>query len=91
MSTVTFKQKTVSIQEVLRAMRDFDAQYMDTNDYDSWLEKGTYKYAVQHDGKLYPCKYILSLATGVPTSGFSGGEQTNRVFRRLGFRVIDKL
>lgn len=90
MGMVTFKQKIVSIGKIFRVMRDFDAQYSYTNDYDSWLEKGNYKYAVQHDGKLYPCKYILSLATGVPTSEFSGGEQTNRVFRRLGFSVIDK-
>ena len=90
MSTVIFKRRTVSTQEILRAMSHFDAEYRDTNDYDSWLEKKTYKYAVQHEGNLYPCKHVLSLATGIPTSEFSGGGQTNSVFRGLGFSVIDK-
>lgn len=89
MSTI-FKGVTVTAQDILAAMRDFDAQYSDTNDYESWLDKETYKYAVQYGNKLYPCKHILSRATGIDTSEFRGGEQTNRVFRELDFRVIQK-
>ena len=89
-STTVFQQKTVSAQEILRALEDFEAQYADTNDYDSWLDKRIYKYAVQYADRLYPCKYILSQATGIHTSEFGGGEQTNRVFRDLGFNVINK-
>lgn len=89
MNTI-FKGVTVTAEAVLAAIQDFDAQYPDTNDYDSWLDKGTYKYAIQHGDKLYPCKHILNQATGIDTSEFNGGEQTNRVFRELGFRVIQK-
>jgi len=32
----------------------------------------------------------LSQATGIDILEFSGGEQTNSVFRKLGFRVVDK-
>ena len=71
-------------------MRDFDSQYPDTNEYDSWLDKGNYKYAVEYNAKLYPCKHILSRATGIDTSEFRGGRRTNRVFRQLDFHVIDK-
>jgi len=88
--SVIFKGVSVTAQDILAAMSDFDSQYPDTNDYDSWLDKETYKYAVRHNSKLYPCKRILSQATAIDTSEFSGGERTNNVFRKLGFRVIDK-
>lgn len=89
MDTV-FKSVTITAKDILTALSDFDAQYPDANEYDSWLEKDMYKYAIQYREKLYPCKYILSQATGIDTSEFSGGEQTNSVFRNLGFHVIDK-
>jgi 5-methylcytosine-specific restriction protein A len=88
--SVIFKGASITAQDILAAMSDFDSQYPDTNDYDSWLDKETYKYAVRHNNKLYPCKHILSQATGIGTSGFSGGKQTNNVFRKLGFHIIDK-
>ncbi|MBK9940510.1 MAG: hypothetical protein IPP13_02655 [Kouleothrix sp.] len=85
-----FKTSTVTTQDILTALSHFNAEYADTNAYDSWLEKASYKFAIKYDGKLYPCKYILSQATGIDTSEFSGGNQTNSVFRRLGFQVIEK-
>jgi hypothetical protein len=88
--SVIFKGISITAQDILTAMSKFDSQYPDTNDYDSWLHKETYKYAIRHNGKLYPCKHILSQATGIDTSEFNGGEQTNSVFRKLGFRDITK-
>ena len=90
MTTTTFKRTNITDQDILRTLKNFDTRYTNTNDYDSWLDKETYKYAVLYADRLYPCKYILSQAAGIPTSEFSGGEQTNRVFRDLGFTVIDK-
>ena len=86
----TFKGTTITTQDVLAAIGHFDAQYPDANAYDSWLEKAVYKFALDHNGKLYPCKYILSQASGIDTTEFSGGPQTNRVFQRLGFHIITK-
>ncbi|MFH1084377.1 MAG: hypothetical protein V1772_01255 [Chloroflexota bacterium] len=85
-----FRGVPVTACDILAAMTAFDAQYSDTNDYDAWLDKETYRYAVRHGDRLYPCKRILSLATGFATSEFGGGDQTNRVFRQLGFPVIGK-
>ena len=87
---VIFKGVSVTAQAILTAMSVFDTKYPSTNNYDSWLDNKKYKYAVQHNRKLYPCKRILSQATAIDTSEFSGGEQTNRVFQKLRFRVIDK-
>jgi hypothetical protein len=87
---VIFRGETVTRQQVLNALRHFDRDYPDTNMYDRWLEKDSYKYAVRYGGKLYPCKYILSLARGIENTDFPGGEHTNSRFRKLGFEVIDK-
>lgn len=77
-------------EQVLDVLREFREQYQDTNSYDDWLNKDGYKYAIDHEGYLYPPKHILSQVTGISTKLFSGGEQTNRVFTQLGFTVINK-
>jgi len=91
MSSVAFRGISISRQDVLRALVEFDAVYGDdTNAYDGWLDKGVYRYALEVGGRLYPPKHILSVVSGIPTTDFSGGEQTNRVFRQLGFEVREK-
>jgi hypothetical protein len=91
MSSVMFRGVAVSREDVLRALVEFDATYgHDSNAYDGWLDKAVYCYALHLGGRLYPPKHILSVVTGMPTTDFGGGEQTNRVFRQLGFEVRDK-
>ena len=85
---VQFQGQTVSRGRVLSVMREFGRQFPDTNLYDHWLEDGRYTYALAYQGRLYPCKYIASLAAGIPNSGYSGGDQTNAVVLGLGFRVV---
>lgn len=90
MNGVKFLGRRVTRQNVIDALRHFDSQYPNTNDYKSWLDDRRYRYALIYGDKLYPCKHILSLASGFDLGRFTGGEQTNKVFRRLGFEVIDK-
>ena len=90
MDSVTLLGRAMTREQVLAALSDFDAAYADTNDYDRWLDKRTYKYALRYAGRLYPCKYILSVASGFDLTEFGGGQQTNSKLRRLGFEVIDK-
>ena len=85
-----FKNQVVTRQQILDAMQDFDAQHPNSGDFDNWLQKKNYIYKVRNAGYVYPPKHILSMATGIPTTEFSGGEQTNRVFRQLGFEVKEK-
>ena len=55
MPQTIFKGVTVSDQQILQAMKAFDAQWPhDSNEYDSWLEKKSYKYAVRRGRRLYP-------------------------------------
>ena len=86
----TFLGKTTTKHQVQDALHEFARQYADPDSVDNWLQKETYKYAIRFEGRLYPPKYILSVVTGIPTADFGGGEQTNRVFRVLGFDIVDK-
>ena len=90
MKQIAFKGGLVTRGDILRAMREFDRSYPDRNLYDRWLEKANYKYAVSEGGKHYPPKHILSQSTGVGIREFSGGYETNTIFRQLGFEIIDK-
>lgn len=88
--TTTFRNIPLTRADILAALRDFDSQYPTTNDYDNWLDKDTYKYALIHNDKRYPPKYILSAVTGIPTTEFTGGQETNRVFHALKFDIENK-
>jgi len=59
MNFVTFLGREITRQQVIDAFNHFDSQYPDTNSYDSWINKRTYKYAIRYNSKLYPCKFIL--------------------------------
>jgi endonuclease III len=89
MST-TFKGVLIKREAVIRAMDYFDKCYPSTNQYANWLDNTAFKYAIRYRGRLYPPKNILSEVSSFPTTDFSGGEQTNRVFRQLGFEIGNK-
>lgn len=85
----SFRGRIVTRQDVIGAMRDFDRNYAGTEEYTSWLTHKSRKYLVWYNGLQYPPKHILSLVTGIGIAEFSGGEQTNRVFTDLGFKVVE--
>jgi len=90
MDVYKFKGKRITREAILRAMRDYDQQYRHPNDYNKWLEKKNYKFAIQEKGRIYPPKHILSQVSGISVLDFNGGEQTNSVFRSLGFLIMNK-
>ncbi|MGO9340099.1 MAG: HNH endonuclease [Terracidiphilus sp.] len=76
---------------LISAMRAFNRDLRDTEHWLGWEDNKTHKYAIDHDGKHYPVKQILSMATGVPVSDFSGGVgpgNANSVVKRADLRVI---
>lgn len=77
-------------QDILKAIDKYDVDFPN-NDYDHWLGKHIYKYALEYKGRLYPPKYIMSLVIGIPTTRFYGGkDKVNRCFERQGFNIIPK-
>jgi SpoVK/Ycf46/Vps4 family AAA+-type ATPase len=85
-----YKGIKITRETILKELADFDAQYKNTNDYDAWLNKDTYKYALIYSGRKYPHKYILSRVSGVNTSEMLGGLPVAEIFTKLGFTVEEK-
>jgi len=76
---------------ILAALDRFNSELCDTPDRAAWEQNKSYRYALVHEGARYPVKEIISLATGIPVSKFSGGEssqQANAYLRQLGFTVM---
>ena len=79
---------SVPREAILTAMENFDADVRATGGWSHWQRNAAHKHALRHADVLYPPKKIVSLATGVPVSSFSGGPGTNDYLRALGFEVI---
>jgi Endonuclease NucS C-terminal domain len=81
MKETTFKGVKLTDERILAEMRRFDAEFRDK--FTAW---GVW--AIERDGKYYPPKKLLSMATGIDVDEFNGGEATNSKFRELGFTVV---
>lgn len=69
-------------------LRRFDANLREQQDWSKWQTSAAQKYALVHEGLRYPPKKIISLATGVPVSKFSGGRQSNEYLKNRGFEIV---
>jgi hypothetical protein len=73
--------------QIRDAARAFDQACRDTGEWDAWEDNAAHKFALVLDGRRYPVKKVLSLASGVPVSSFSGGQESNRFLAARGFVV----
>lgn len=78
----------VERSSILAALNKFDEELRNTSEWAGWENKKTQRHAIDFEGKLYPPKKIISLATGRPVSAFSGGPQSNNYLRALNFKII---
>jgi hypothetical protein len=62
-------------------MERFDSELRDTADWADWEENRADRYAIEHDERRYPVKQIISTATGIPVSDFSGGQAAGNANR----------
>lgn len=53
------------------------------------MDNQAHIYAISANGKLYPAKKIISIATDTPVGRFSGGQPTNGYLKRHGFSVVE--
>src|SRR5689334_8202994 len=77
-----------TIEKLEEALSAFDQNLRNTDEWKGWEKKDNYKYAIRYDGKLYPPKHIIYLATHAPTHTFSGGDEANDFLRKKGLTVI---
>jgi hypothetical protein len=64
-------------ETVLSAMDRFDSELRETATWSGWEQNQVHKYAIEWEGRRYPVKEIVSLATGAPVSSFSGCKEPN--------------
>jgi hypothetical protein len=53
----------VDSHAILQAMRRFDQELRDSRDWAAWEQKQAHKYAIEHGGRRYPVKQIVSLVS----------------------------
>ena len=68
-------------------MERFDRDLRNSPEWQGWQQNESHKYAIAHNGRRYPVKKVISLATDTPVSGFSGGDESNTFLGRLGFQI----
>jgi hypothetical protein len=83
---------TATKNELLDAMEKFDLSIRRSKEMLDWENNAAHKYAINHDGRLYPVKKIIALATDLSVSNFSGGwgrGQANEFVEQHGFSIVD--
>ena len=79
-------KKEVTTQHILQALNEIDRIGVPKR-------RQSTKFNLYHDGKSYPPKYVLSLATKYATGkelearDFSGGDETNNFLSSHGFTI----
>lgn len=78
----------VGREQLQAAMVKFDRDFRDLPEWADWETHAAQIFAIVQDGRRYPPKKIISLATGMPVNSFSGGHQSNSYLKALGCDVI---
>jgi 5-methylcytosine-specific restriction protein B len=68
-------------------MERFDRELRSDPEWADWRSNGNYKYALVQDGRVYPVKQIIRMATGF--RDFTGGDEANSYLRARGFHVTE--
>ncbi|WP_052808414.1 MrcB family domain-containing protein [Methyloterricola oryzae] len=77
----------VTRDKILKAIQEFDSNLLPTDEWRTWENNPSQVWALAHDGKRYPPKKIISIATGLSVREFSGGPESNNYLNALGFDV----
>jgi hypothetical protein len=80
--------KAVERSAIEVALKKFDEEYRHSSDWQGWETSKAQRYAIEFGGQLYPPKQIISLATGLPVSQFSGSPQSNNYLADRDFNIV---
>jgi 5-methylcytosine-specific restriction protein B len=73
---------------LLKAMEQFDRELRSTSEWAKWEENENHKFAIDWNGRRYPVKQIVSMATGTERTSFSGGPEANGYLAKRGIPVV---
>ncbi|WP_158756725.1 MrcB family domain-containing protein [Paraburkholderia acidiphila] len=74
--------------KILEAMNEFDSTLLPTDEWRDWQNNRSQLWALKYEGRLYPPKKIISLATGLPVGKFSGGPEAIDYLEKHELEVI---
>jgi hypothetical protein len=74
-------------EDLQHAMERFDAEMRDAAEWRDWERNNSHKFAFVLNGRRYPMKEVISMATGTPKDDFSGGEEAISFADKLGLDV----
>jgi hypothetical protein len=77
----------VSQADLIAAMATFDRDYRSKGRFARWPTAAD-KFALAHNGRSYPPKMIISLATGVGVHTFSGGQESTSYTDKRGLITV---
>jgi 5-methylcytosine-specific restriction protein B len=77
----------VNAEAIKLAIQEFDDSLRSSAEFASWEDNKAQAWVLIHQGKQYPPKKIISLATGLPVGKFSGGPESNDYLGERGFPV----
>lgn len=69
------------------AMRRFDAEFRTQAAWATWPTRAD-KWAVAHNGRHYPVKFLIHLATGEELRAFDGGREANAYVLRRDLALV---
>jgi RecB family endonuclease NucS len=82
-TTTSGKRIEITREQVLEGMKTFDEMAEKDDD----LSRAGRIYFVENDGRRYPPKWVVSLASSVERKEFNGGDNVNRPLSELKFTI----
>jgi 5-methylcytosine-specific restriction protein B len=80
---------TAEPEQIREALARFDAELRGTAAWKNWDAKRSHRFAIKANGRHYPVKQVLAIASGQPVTSFSGGIQgASKVLLEKGFEVV---
>jgi hypothetical protein len=76
----------VSAEALLDAMARFDRDLRHAANWVKLERDRRHRYAIEHEGRRYPVKQIISMATAMRVRDFSSGWKSGDANRYVGFR-----
>jgi 5-methylcytosine-specific restriction protein A len=80
--------KPVATDVIEAALQIFDSEWRNSKEYAGWGNNKNYLHAISHDGRLYPPKRVISIATDMPINSFYGGGPSNTYLSARGFVIV---
>ena len=74
-------------EQLIQALETFDRDYRTQTEFSNFESKKSQKYVLEYEGRMYPPKMIIHLATGIERRSLNGGDESNNYLKKYGFEI----